>query len=105
MTPAAVPEFLPALVELARMQHFAHAANLHETVWKQLPAIAENVGKKVGSSGRSRACWARCRLPPHPLGALVLPTYSSAGMTCSLPLGPPPAHPLQLSLRPLLLYR
>ncbi|KAL4425118.1 hypothetical protein ABPG77_008223 [Micractinium sp. CCAP 211/92] len=47
VAPAAVPEFLPALAELARMQHFAHAANLHETIWKQLPVIAENVGKKV----------------------------------------------------------
>lgn len=52
VAPAAVPEFLPALAELARMQHFAHAANLHETIWKQLPAIAENVGKKVGARVR-----------------------------------------------------
>jgi hypothetical protein len=48
VAPTAVPEFLPALAELARMHHFAHAANLHETIWKQLPVIAENVGKKVG---------------------------------------------------------
>ena len=48
VAPASVPEFLPALAELARLQHFAHAANLHETIWKQLPVIAENVGKKVG---------------------------------------------------------
>jgi hypothetical protein len=48
VAPAAVPEFLPALAELARMHHFAHAANLHETIWKQLPVIADNVGKKVG---------------------------------------------------------
>ncbi|KAI7841245.1 hypothetical protein COHA_005082 [Chlorella ohadii] len=47
VAPTAVPEFLPALAELARLQHFAHAANLHETIWKQLPVIAENVGKKV----------------------------------------------------------
>ncbi|PSC73633.1 ARM repeat-containing [Micractinium conductrix] len=47
VAPAAVPEFLPALAELSRLQHFAHAAHLHETVWKQLPAIAEGLGKKV----------------------------------------------------------
>ena len=45
---AAVPDCLPALAALARMHHFAHAANLHETIWKQLPVIADNVGKKVG---------------------------------------------------------
>ena len=56
MAPATVPEFLPALAELARMHHFAHAANLHETVWKQLPVIANNIGKKVilGSSVRTQ---------------------------------------------------
>lgn len=51
VAPAAVPEFLPALAELARMQHFAHVANLHETIWKQLPAIAEGIGKKVSAVG------------------------------------------------------
>lgn len=51
-----MPEFLPALAELARLQHFAHAANLHETIWKQLPVIAENVGKKVGGWGWSKLC-------------------------------------------------
>ena len=47
VAPASVPEFLPALAALARLQHFSHAVNLHETIWKQLPTIAENVGKKV----------------------------------------------------------
>lgn len=54
MAPASVPQFLPALAELARLQHFVHAANLHETIWKQLPVIAENVGKKVGGGWRGR---------------------------------------------------
>ena len=56
VAPAAVPEFLPALAELARLQHFSHAVNLHETIWKQLPTIAENVGKKVISGGGGAAC-------------------------------------------------
>lgn len=66
VAPASVPEFLPALAELARMHHFAHAANLHETVWKQLPAIANNMGKKVtlGQSGRSSLEWRRCGQAP-----------------------------------------
>jgi hypothetical protein len=51
VAPEAVPEFFPALAELARLRHFAHAANLHETLWKQLPAIAQGIGKKVGSYG------------------------------------------------------
>ena len=47
VTPAAVAERLPALAQLAGMQHFEHAPKLRETVWSCLPVIARRVGKKV----------------------------------------------------------
>lgn len=64
VAPAAVPEFLPSLVELTRMHHFAHAANLHENLWKQLPAIAENIGKKVRRHGPAVASFEGMRRRP-----------------------------------------
>ena len=49
--PAAVPEFLPALAEAARADHFRRCRQLQETVWRALPRIAAGLGK------RARRCW------------------------------------------------
>lgn len=46
VAPGSVPEFLPTLADVSRLDHFIHAHNLQETVWQQLPAIARNIGKK-----------------------------------------------------------
>jgi hypothetical protein len=46
VAPAALPPFLPALADAARLAHFAHCLTLHETLWRALPDIAEALGKK-----------------------------------------------------------
>lgn len=46
IVPAAVVEFIPVLADLANLTHFAHCLTLHETIWKCLPIIAQNIGKK-----------------------------------------------------------
>ncbi|GMH32577.1 hypothetical protein BSKO_00411 [Bryopsis sp. KO-2023] len=43
-------EFLPNLADLARIDGFLHAHNLHETVWKVVPEIAKNMGKRAFKS-------------------------------------------------------
>ena len=45
--PAAVPDFLPALAEVARLDHFRRCRQLQETVWCGLPRIAAGLGKRV----------------------------------------------------------
>jgi hypothetical protein len=46
LLPSAVPEFLPAVADLARLATFQHAYNLHETIWRALPDIARALGAK-----------------------------------------------------------
>jgi hypothetical protein len=46
LLPAAVPEFLPTVADLARLATFQHAYNLHETIWRALPEIARALGAK-----------------------------------------------------------
>lgn len=38
---------LGALAEVAALRHFPEAWTLQETIWKQLPYIAQHLGKKV----------------------------------------------------------
>ena len=45
--PAAVTPCLGALAEVAALRHFPEAWTLQETIWKQLPYIAQHLGKKV----------------------------------------------------------
>uniref|UniRef100_A0A061QRH4 Arm repeat-containing protein n=1 Tax=Tetraselmis sp. GSL018 TaxID=582737 RepID=A0A061QRH4_9CHLO len=47
VAPKEVPRFLPDVAEIAGLKHFAHAVNLHETIWKCLPKIATGMGKKA----------------------------------------------------------
>lgn len=44
---AAVAAFLPTLAEISRLCHFSHCLTLQENIWKQLPIIARNIGKKA----------------------------------------------------------
>ena len=46
VSPDDVAIFLPEMAEIARLTHFAHCLNLQETLWKSLPRIAKNIGKK-----------------------------------------------------------
>lgn len=39
-------EFIPSLIELAYLCEFEHSSHLHETVWKVIPMIARNIGKR-----------------------------------------------------------
>lgn len=45
--PTEVAALMPILAEVAGLDHFTHHYNLLETVWKQLPSIAEGLGKKL----------------------------------------------------------
>ena len=45
--PEVVPEFLPELAELTSLEHYERCRTLQETVWRQLPAIAKGLGKRV----------------------------------------------------------
>lgn len=75
MPPLSVLPRAPHPPSLCLPQHFAHAAHLHETVWKQLPAIAEGVGKKV-RCGAVRC--ARCAVPCcRPLRSAPLTSLAS----------------------------
>lgn len=42
----AMPLLMPLLAEAAAADHYAHACHLQETVWKQLPLIAQHLGKR-----------------------------------------------------------
>ena len=46
VAPDEVVSFLPELADISRLTHFSHCLNLQETLWKCLPVIARNVGKK-----------------------------------------------------------
>ena len=47
--PDSVPEFLPELAQMAGLEGFEACRALQATVWKQLPLIAQGLGKKVQS--------------------------------------------------------
>jgi hypothetical protein len=61
--PEAVPEFLPELAEVAGLEHYERCCALQETVWRQLPAIAAGLGKRVRSVSTSPVpiSWSLCR--------------------------------------------
>lgn len=44
--PEKVLLYMEPLSDLAYVRHFSHYYNLQETLWRKLPVIAENVGKK-----------------------------------------------------------
>jgi len=46
VAPTAAVEFIPQLADLARLSTFQHAYNMHETIWRSLPTIAQCVGIK-----------------------------------------------------------
>ena len=45
--PAEMADKLPVLISIAQVRTYAHHHSLLQTVWKQLPTIAERVGKKA----------------------------------------------------------
>ena len=47
VAPEALPEFLPGLADAARLSHFAHAVHLQENIWRQLPVMAQRMGKRL----------------------------------------------------------
>eukprot|EP00884_Botryococcus_braunii_P015994 jgi/Botrbrau1/3078/Bobra.0070s0065.1 len=47
LDPAATTSLLPDLADIARLDHFENSWRLRETIWKQLPKIAERLGKKA----------------------------------------------------------
>ena len=47
VAPEQVVAFLPGLADISRLCHFSHCLVLQENIWKQLPVIAKNVGKKA----------------------------------------------------------
>jgi hypothetical protein len=47
VAPQEASQFLPALADLARLSTFQHAFNMHETIWRALPAIAASLGVKA----------------------------------------------------------
>ncbi len=48
--PETVPEFLPELAQVAALEDFEACRSLQTTIWKQLPQIAQGLGKKVRKS-------------------------------------------------------
>eukprot|EP00210_Caulerpa_lentillifera_P009386 g8948.t1 len=46
ISPDRILEFIPSMTELVYLCEFSHASHLHETVWKVLPIIAKNIGKR-----------------------------------------------------------
>ena len=49
--PETVPEFMPALADLAALEDFEACRGLQTTIWKQLHPIAKGLGKRVGHRG------------------------------------------------------
>ncbi|CAI5729534.1 unnamed protein product [Peronospora destructor] len=47
VAPDVAVEFLPQIADIAILRHFPQTAVLQETIWKQLPAMCEALGKKV----------------------------------------------------------
>ena len=45
--PVAAPDFLPELAEIVALEDFEACRGLQTTVWEQLPAIAQGLGRKV----------------------------------------------------------
>ena len=48
--PESVPEFLPELARVAGLDGFEACRALQATIWKQLPLMAQGLGKKVQSA-------------------------------------------------------
>ncbi len=46
-SPEAVPEFMPELSEIAALEDFEACRSLQATIWKDLPLIAQGLGKRV----------------------------------------------------------
>lgn len=46
VAPEAAQEFIPQLADLARLCTFQHAYNMHETIYRGLPSIANSIGVK-----------------------------------------------------------
>ncbi|CAG9464545.1 unnamed protein product [Pedinophyceae sp. YPF-701] len=67
--PDAANEFLPTVADLAALDSFVHCFNLWDTIWKQIPAIADHLGKR--------------RFKPH-VAALVGPAFRA--LSCGRPL-------------------
>lgn len=68
-----VMELLPMLADIASVQHFTHAVQLQETIWKQLPVIM-----KVTGGAHTTA------LTPNPRSSVSL----KVSMCCSYPIPP-----------------
>ena len=47
VAPEVAAAYLPMVAELARLDHFPQCVNLHETIWKCLPDIAQYIGKRT----------------------------------------------------------
>lgn len=47
VAPAQAVQLLPKLADMADLTHFPQADNLRETLWKQLPSMANSLGKKT----------------------------------------------------------
>ena len=48
--PETVPELLPKLAQIAELDGFEACRTLQATIWRQLPLIAQGLGKKVRNS-------------------------------------------------------
>lgn len=46
VSPESVAEFMPHVADLGILRHFPQADSLRETIWKQLPVMAERLGKR-----------------------------------------------------------
>lgn len=47
VAPEVAVQFMPALADVAILRHFPQTGTLQETLWKQLPAMCEALGKRV----------------------------------------------------------
>ncbi|KAF6254565.1 ARM repeat-containing protein [Scenedesmus sp. NREL 46B-D3] len=50
VAPAAAAQFIPQVADLARLATFQHAYNMHESIWRGLPALAASLGVKAFKS-------------------------------------------------------
>ena len=63
--PESVPKFLPELAQVAGLDCFEACRALQATIWKQLPLVAQGLGKKVQSQQSicSALSWRGCGKP------------------------------------------
>jgi ferredoxin len=47
VAPQDAERFLPGVAAAARLTHFSHCLTLQENIWKQLPAVADALGKRA----------------------------------------------------------